>query len=89
MLVDPPFVQLAKVCFREDDTAFGLVHGGAEQVFYVMHRHDYRRAGRVKGAEQILAAAAHGSLTVTALDIDGVAPVAACSAQKLAEVRIG
>ena len=89
MLVDPAFVQLTEVRFREDGAAFGLVHGGTEQVFHIMHRHDYRRTGRVKGAEQIFAVAAHGSLTVTALDIDGVAPVAACSAQKLAEMRIG
>ena len=89
MLVDPAFVQLTEVRFREDGAAFGLVHGGTEQVFHIMHRHDYRRTGCVKGAEQIFAVAAHGSLTVTALDIDGVAPVAACSAQKLAEMRIG
>ena len=60
-----------------------------QQVFHIMHRHDYRRTGCVKGAEQIFAVAAHGSLTVTALDIDGVAPVAACGAQELAEMRIG
>ena len=89
MLVNPAFVQFTEVGFREDDTALGLVHGGAEQVFHVMHRHDYRRTGRVKGAEQIFAAAAHGSLTVAALDVDGVAPVSARGAQKLAEVRIG
>ena len=89
MLVDPAFVQLTEVRFREDGTTFRLVHGGTEQVFHIMHRHDYRRTGCVKGAEQIFAVAAHGSLTVTALDIDGVAPVAACSAQKLAEMQIG
>lgn len=89
MLIDPTFVQLTEVGFREDGAALGLVHGGAEQVFHVMHRHDYRRTGRVKGAEQIFAAAAHGSLTVAALDVDGVAPVSARGAQKLAEVRIG
>lgn len=89
MLVDPAFVQLTEVRFREDGATFRLVHGGTEQVFHIMHRHDYRRTGCVKGAEQIFAVAAHGSLTVTALDIDGVAPVAACSAQKLAEMRIG
>jgi hypothetical protein len=89
MLVDPTFVQFTEVGFREDDTALGLVHGGAEQVFHVMHRHDYRRTGRVKGAEQIFAAATHGSLTVAALDVDGVAPVTPCGTQKLAEVRIG
>ena len=89
MLVDPAFVQLAEVCFREDDTAFGLVHGGVEQVFYVMHRHDYRRAGCVKGTEQIFTAAAHSALAVATLDVDGVAPVAPCGAQKLAEMRIG
>ena len=88
MLVDPAFVQLTEVRFREDGATFRLVHGGTEQVFYVMHRHDYRRTGCVKGAEQIFAVAAHGSLTVTALDIDGVAPVAACGAQELAEMRI-
>lgn len=54
-----------------------------------MHRHDYRRAGCVKGTEKILSAAAHSALTVAALDIDGIAPVAACGAQKLAEMRIG
>ena len=89
MLVDPAFVQFAEVRFREDGATFRLVHGGTEQVFHIMHRHDYRRTGCVKGAEQIFAVATHGSLTVTALDIDGVAPVAACSAQKLAEMRIG
>ena len=89
MLVDPAFVQLTEVRFREDGATFRLVHGGTEQVFHIMHRHDYRLTGCVKGAEQIFAVAAHGSLTVTALDIDGVAPVAACSAQKLAEMRIG
>ena len=89
MLVDPAFVQLTEVRFREDGAAFGLVHGGTEQVFHIMHRHDYRRTGCVKGAEQIFAVAAHGSLTVTALDIDGVAPVTPCGAQKLAEMRIG
>ena len=89
MLVDPAFVQLTEVGFREDGATFRLVHGGTEQVFHIMHRHDYRRTGCVKGAEQIFAVAAHGSLTVTALDIDGVAPVAACGAQELAEMRIG
>ena len=89
MLVDPAFVQLTEVRFREDGATFRLVHGGTEQVFHIMHRHDYRSTGCVKGAEQIFAVATHGSLTVTALDIDGVAPVAACSAQKLAEMRIG
>lgn len=89
MLVDPAFIKFTEVGFCEDGTALGLVHGGAEQVLHIMHRHDYRRTGRIKDAEKILAAAAHSALTVTALDIDGVAPVAACSAQKLAEVRIG
>ena len=89
MLVNPAFVQLTEVGFREDGAAFGFVHGGAEQVFHVMHRHDHRRTGRVKGAEQISAAAAHGALTVAALNVDGVAPVAACGAQELAEMRIG
>ena len=88
MLVDPAFVPLTEVRFREDGATFRLVHGGTEQVFHIMHRHDYRRTGCVKGAEQIFAVAAHGSLTVTALDIDGVAPVAACGAQELAEMRI-
>ena len=89
MLVDPALVQLTEVRFREDGATFRLVHGGTEQVFHIMHRYDHRRTGRVKGTEQIFTAAAHSALTVTALDIDGVAPVAACSAQKLAEVRIG
>jgi hypothetical protein len=89
MLVDPAFIKFTEVGFCEDGTALGLVHGGAEQVLHIMHRHDYRRTGCVKGAEQIFAVAAHGSLTVTALDIDGVAPVAACGAQELAEMRIG
>ena len=89
MLVNPAFVQLAEVGFREDSATFELVHGGAEQVFHIMHRHDYRRTGRIKGAEQIPAVAAHGALAVAALDIDGVAPVAACGAQELTEVRIG
>ena len=89
MLVNPAFVQLTEVRFREDGATFRLVHGGTEQVFHIMHRHDYRRTGRIKGTEQILAAAAHGSLAVAALDVDGVAPVAACGAQELAEMRIG
>ena len=89
MLIDPAFVQLTEVGFCEDGAAFGLVHGGAEQVFHIMHRHDYRRASRVKGAEKIFAAAAHSALAVAALDVDGVAPVAACGAQELTEVRIG
>ena len=89
MLIDPAFVQLTEVGFCEDGAAFGLVHGGAEQVFHIMHRHNDRRTGRIKGTEQIFAAAAHSALTVTALDVDGVAPVAACGAQELTEVRIG
>ena len=89
MLVDPAFVQFTEVGFREDGAAFGLVHSGAEQVFHIMNRNNHRRAGCVKGTEQIFAAAAHSALTVTALDVDGVAPVAACGAQELTEVRIG
>lgn len=89
MLVDPAFVQLTEVRFREDGATFRLVHGGTEQVFHIMHRHDYRRAGRVKGTEQILAATARSTLTVTALDIDSVAPIATCGAQELAKMRIG
>ena len=89
MLVNPTFVQLTEVGFREDGTAFGLIHGGAEQVFHVMHRNNHRRTGRVKGTEKILAATTHSALTVTALDVDGVAPVAACGAQELTEVQIG
>lgn len=88
MLVDPAFIKFTEVGFCEDGTALGLVHGGAEQVLHIMHRHDYRRTGRIKDAEKILAAAAHGALAVAALDIDGVAPVAACGAQELAEMRI-
>jgi len=75
MLVDPAFVQLTEVGFREDGAAFGLVHSGAEQVFHIMHRHDYRRTGRIKDAEKILAAAAHGALAVAALNVDIVAPL--------------
>ena len=89
MLVNPTFVQFTEVGFREDGAALGLVHGSAEQVFHIMYRHDYRRTGRVKGTEQILAAAAHGALAFATLDVDGVAPVAACGAQELAEMRIG
>ena len=89
MLVDPAFIKFTEVGFCEDGTALGLVHGGAEQVLHIMHRHDYRRTGRVKGTEQIFTVAAHGALAVAALDIDGVAPVAACGAQELAEMRIG
>lgn len=89
MLVDPAFVQLTEVRFREDGATFRLVHGGTEQVFHIMHRHDYWRTGRVKGAEQILAAAVRGARAVAALDVDGVAPVTACGAQELAEMRIG
>lgn len=72
MLVDPAFIKFTEVGFCEDCTALGLVHGGAEQVLHIMHRHDYRRTGRIKCAEQILAVAAHGALAVAALDIDGV-----------------
>ena len=75
MLVNPAFVQLTEVGFREDGAAFGLVHSGAEQVFHIMHRHDYRRTGRIKDAEKILAAAAHGALAVAALNVDIVAPL--------------
>ena len=89
MLVDPAFVQLTEVRFREDGATFRLVHDGTEQVFHIMHRHDYRCTGRVKGTEQIFTAAAHGALAVAALDIDGVAPVATCGAQELAKMRIG
>lgn len=89
MLVDPAFVQLAEVGFREDGAAFELVHSGAEQVLHIMHRNDYRRTGRIKGTEQIFAAAAHCALAVAAFDVDGVAPVATCGAQELAEMRIG
>ena len=89
MLVDPAFVQLTEVRFREDGATFRLVHGGTEQVFHIMHRHDYRRTGCVKGAEQIFAAAAHSTLAVSALDVNGVAPVAARGAQELAKMRIG
>ena len=89
MLVDPAFVQFTEVGFREDGAAFGLIHSGAEQVFHIMHRHDYRRTGCVKSAEQILAAAARGALAVATLDVDCIAPIAACGAQELAEMRIG
>ena len=89
MLVNPTFVQLTEVRFREDGAALGLVHSGVEQVFHVMHRNNHRRTGRVKGTEQILAVAAHSTLAVAALDVNGIAPVAACGAQELAEMRIG
>lgn len=89
MLVNPAFVQLTEVGFREDGAAFGLVHSGAEQVFHVMHRNNHRRTGRVKGTEQILAVAAHSTLAVAALDVNGVAPVTARGAQELTEMRIG
>lgn len=89
MLIDPAFIKFTEVGFCEDGTALGLVHGGAEQVLHIMHRHDYRRTGRVKGTEQIFAAAAHCALAVAAFDVDGVAPVATCGAQELAEMRIG
>ena len=86
VLIDPTFVQLTEIGFREDGAALGLVHSGAEQVLYVMHWHDYRRTGRVKGTEQILATAAHGALAVATLDVDCIAPIAACGAQELAEM---
>ena len=89
MFIEPAFVQFTEVGFREDGAALGLVHSGAEQVLYVMHWHDYRRTGRVKGTEQILATAAHGALAVATLDVDCIAPIAACGAQELTEVRIG
>lgn len=89
MLVNPAFVQLTEVGFREDGAAFGLVHSGAEQVFHVMHRNNHRRTGRVKGTEQILAVAAHSALAVAALDVNGVAPVTARGAQEFTEMRIG
>lgn len=75
MLVDPAFIKFTEVGFCEDGTALGLVHGGAEQVLHIMHRHDYRRTGRIKDAEKILAAAAHGALAVAALNVDIVAPL--------------
>ena len=89
MLVNPAFVQLTEVGFREDGAAFGLVHSGAEQVFHVMHRHNHRRTGRVKGTEQLLAVAAHSALAVAGLDVNGVAPVTARGAQEFTEMRIG
>ena len=89
MLVNPAFVQLTEVGFREDGAAFGLVHSGAEQVFHVMHRNNHWRTSRVKGTEQILAVAAHSALAVAALDVNGVAPVTARGAQELTEMRIG
>ena len=89
MFIEPAFVQFTEVGFREDGAALGLIHGGAEQVLHIMHRHDYRRTGRIKDAEKILAAAAHGALAVAALNVDGVAPIAACGAQELTEVQIG
>lgn len=89
MLVDPAFVQLTEVRFREDGATFRLVHGGTEQVFHIMHRNDHRHAGRVKGAEKILAATARSTLAVATLDVDGIAPVAPGGAQELAEMRIG
>ena len=89
MLVDPAFIKFTEVGFCEDGTALGLVHGGAEQVLHIMNRNNHRRAGYVKGTEQIFTAAAHGALTVATLNVDGVAPVAACGAQELTEVRIG
>lgn len=55
----------------------------------IPYQNNHRRAGCVKGTEQIFTAAAHSALAVAALDIDGVAPVAACGAQELAEMRIG
>ena len=54
-----------------------------------MNRNNHRRAGCVKGTEQILATAAHGALAVATLDVDCIAPIAACGAQELAEMRIG
>ena len=89
MFVNPAFVQLTEVGFRKDGTTLGLVHCSAEQVLHIMHRNDHRHAGRVKGAEKILAAAARSTLAVAAFDVDGVAPVATCGAQELAEMRIG
>ena len=68
MRIDPAFVKLAEVSFREDGTALGLIHSGAEQVFHIMHRHNDRCASRVKGTEQILTAAAHGTLAVAAFN---------------------
>ena len=82
MFIEPAFVQFTEAGFREDGAALGLIHGGAEQVFHIMHRHNDRRTGRIKGTEQIFAAAAHSALTVTALNVDGVAP-------ELTEVQIG
>lgn len=89
MLVNPAFVQLTEVGFRKDGTTLGLVHCSAEQVLQIMHRNNHRRTSRVEGAEQIFTDAAHGSLTVAAFDVNGVAPVAACGAQELTEVQIG
>ena len=88
MLVDPAFIKFTGVGFREDGAALGLIHSGAEQGFHIMHRNNHRRTGCVKGTEQILAVAAHSALAVAALDVDGVAPIAACGAQEFAEMRI-
>ena len=89
MFVNPAFVQLTEVGFRKDGTTLGLVHCSAEQVLHIMHRNDHRHAGRVKGAEKILTAAARSTLVVATLDAEGIAPVASGGAQELAEMRIG
>lgn len=88
MLVDPAFVQFTEVGFREDGTAFGLIHGGAEQVFHVMHRNNHRRTGRVKGTEQILAVAAYSALAVAALDVNGSRPVVRRNLQRCELVEV-
>lgn len=88
MLVDPAFVQLTEVGFREDGAAFGLVHSGAEQVFHIMNRNNHRRAGCVKGTEQIFTAAAHSALAVAALDIDGARPVVRRNLQRCELVEV-
>ena len=89
MLVDPAFVQLTEVGFREDGAAFGLVHSGAEQVFHIMNRNNHRAPAVSKAQSRFLQPRLTARWQSPALDIDGVAPVAACGAQELAEMRIG
>ena len=52
VLVDPAFVKLIEVGFREDGAALGLIHGSVEQGSHVMHRHGTDPNGGESPAER-------------------------------------
>lgn len=89
MLVDQPLYSSQKLAFVRMTQ-----HSDLSTV--VLNRYSTSCTGTITGAPDVskaqsrfFAAATHGSLTAAALDVDGVAPVAACGAQELAEMRIG